>query len=57
LRAGQPGEVVPVSGDGVIVAAPGGGILVKRVRAKGGDRQPAQEYAPASGLNVGGQLG
>ncbi|MCG8446862.1 MAG: methionyl-tRNA formyltransferase [Hyphomicrobiales bacterium] len=38
---GTPGEIVSVSDDGVVVQANGGRILVKRLRPKGGDKQPA----------------
>lgn len=54
---GTPGEVVEVSDDGVTVQAGGGRILVKRVRPKGGDKQPAKDWAAATGLAVGTKLG
>ena len=38
---GTPGEIVSVSDEGVVVQANGGRILVKRLRPKGGDKQPA----------------
>lgn len=50
---GRPGEVVSVSDNGVTVAASGGAILIKRVRPKGGDKQPALAYAAAAGLKEG----
>lgn len=55
--AGTPGEVVAVSEDGVTVQAQGGRILMKRVRPKGGDKQPAAEWAAAAGLTPGARLG
>ena len=55
--SGAPGEVVEVSADGVAVAAEGGGILVKRVRAEGGKKIPAREFADESGLAKGERLG
>ena len=55
--SGAPGEVVEVSADGVAVAAEGGGILVKRVRAEGGKKIPAGEFADESGLAKGERLG
>ncbi|TQV82256.1 methionyl-tRNA formyltransferase [Denitrobaculum tricleocarpae] len=55
--AGTPGSVVSVADDGVTVQAEGGRILLKRVRPKGGDKQPAAEWAAASGLSAGDQLG
>ncbi len=54
---GSPGSVVSVSDDGVTVQADGGRILLKRVRPKGGDKQPAAEWAAAAGLSAGDQLG
>ena len=54
---GTPGTVVEVSGDGVIVQAQGGRILVKRVRPKGGDKQSASEWAAGVGLAAGAALG
>jgi methionyl-tRNA formyltransferase len=55
--SGTPGEVVDVSGDGVMVQGNGGRILIKRVRPKGGDKQPAAEWASAVGLAPGARLG
>ncbi len=55
--SGAPGEVVDVSGDGIAVAAAGGGILVKRVRAEGGQKVPAGEFATEAGLAKGERLG
>lgn len=55
--AGTPGSVVSVSDEGVTVQAEGGRILLKRVRPKGGDKQPAAEWAAAAGISAGDQLG
>ena len=55
--SGAPGEVVGVSGDGVAVAARGGGILVKRVRAEGGQKVAAAEFATEAGLAKGEKFG
>jgi methionyl-tRNA formyltransferase len=55
--AGSPGEVVEVAADGVTVQANGGRILLKRVRPKGGDKQPAQDWARSVGLEPGTRLG
>ncbi len=41
---GTPGEVVSVDEQGVTIQAGGGRILVKRLRPKGGDKQPASEW-------------
>jgi len=55
--AGQPGEVVDVSGDGFTVAAGSGGILVKRVRPPDGKKIAAADYVAKSGLAPGARLG
>lgn len=55
--SGTPGSVVSVSDEGVTVQAEGGRILLKRVRPKGGDKQPATEWAAAAGISAGDQLG
>jgi methionyl-tRNA formyltransferase len=54
--SGTPGEVVAVDDDGVTVQADGGRILMKRVRPKGGDKQPAIDWAKAAGIEVGTKL-
>src|SRR5690606_11424919 len=50
--SGSPGEIMAISGDGIQVAAKGGRILIKRLRA-GGQKIPATEYAMTAGLKVG----
>jgi methionyl-tRNA formyltransferase len=55
--AGKPGEVVAVDGEGVTVQAGGGRILIKRVRPKGGDKQPAAAWAASAGIAPGAVLG
>lgn len=45
---GTPGEIVATGEDGITVQAGGGRILVKRLRPKGGDKQPAAAWASAS---------
>ena len=54
---GTPGEVVSVSGDGMLVQASGGRVLVRRVRPRGGDKQLAVEWAAAAGVAAGHGLG
>lgn len=54
---GNPGDVTDVSDGGVAVQAHGGQILIKRVRAKGGDKQPASEWAASVNLKAGTALG
>ncbi|MEM6971656.1 MAG: methionyl-tRNA formyltransferase [Pseudomonadota bacterium] len=55
--SGAPGEVVSVSDDGVLVAAEGGGILLKRVRPAGQGKIPAAEWAASANLTPGATLG
>jgi methionyl-tRNA formyltransferase len=50
---GTPGEIVAVGPDGIQVAAKDGRILIKRVRAPGGQKISAQEYAASAGLKPG----
>jgi len=54
---GAVGEVLSVSADGVLVQADGGRIRLRRVRPKGGDKQPAGAWAESVGLSVGQRLG
>jgi methionyl-tRNA formyltransferase len=55
---GAPGEVTAVGDDGITVAAPGGAILVKRVRPEGEAKKiPAAEFAARAGLAKGARLG
>ena len=51
--AGLPGEVLTISPGGMTVAANGGAILVKRVRAGAGPKIAACEFANASGITAG----
>jgi methionyl-tRNA formyltransferase len=51
-----PGEVVAVDGDRLVVAAGGGAIAVRLVRADG-DKVAAGEYARGAGLAAGARLG
>jgi len=50
---GAPGEIVAIDADGVTVAAPGGRILLKRVKAAGGQKIPAAEWAASAGVKIG----
>lgn len=54
---GTPGDVVSVDDDGVLVQADGGRILVKRVRAAGGAKVTAAEWAKDAGIKAGTKLG
>src|SRR3954451_1432414 len=51
-----PGQVVEVDGDRLVVAADGGAIAVRVVRA-GGDKLAAGEYARGAGVEPGAVLG
>ena len=55
--AGTPGEVVDISEEGVLIAAEGGRILVKRLRAEGGDKITSAEFAASGALSKGTRLG
>ena len=62
LHSGQPGktpgEVIGVESEGFIVAAWGGGILVRRVRLEDSDKKvSAAEFAAAAGVKPGSQFG
>lgn len=50
--SGKPGEVLSIGSDGITVAAAGGALLVKRLRA-GGQKTTAAEFAASSGLKTG----
>ena len=53
---GSPGEVVAIGADGVTVAVKGGRILVKRVRAAGGQKIAAAEWAKSVDVGVGAKF-
>lgn len=50
---GRPGEILSISDAGMAVAGAGGAILVKRVRAPGGQKIAAADYARQAGLALG----
>ena len=51
--SGAAGEVLGITPDGMTVAASGGAVLVKRVRASGGQKIAAAEYAASVGIKPG----
>ena len=51
------GEIVEIGPDSFRVAAPGGSVLVGRVRPAGGRKAAAGAYAQDAGLRVGERLG
>ena len=54
---GKPGEVIAVEADGFSVCAQGGRIEVRKVKAEGGKKVSAGDYARETGLAVGQVLG
>jgi methionyl-tRNA formyltransferase len=52
-----PGTVLQIADDGMLVAACGGSIFVKRVQPKGSAKLTVAEFAANSGLTVGQRLG
>ncbi len=54
---GAPGEVGGLDEEGFTVAAPGGAIRVKRVRAAGGNKIAAGSFVAEAGLQTGARLG
>lgn len=55
--AGLPGEVMALEPGGFVIAAQGGGILVKRVQPEGSGKVKSPEFAQAVGLKVGDRFG
>ncbi len=51
--SGKPGEIVSLDANGMKVAAGNGAILVKRVRAPGGQKIAAAEWAASAGVQAG----
>ena len=49
----EPGEVVEINDEGVLVQAQGGCILLKRVESPDGQRCHASKWASEAGLDVG----
>ncbi|MEE8420704.1 MAG: methionyl-tRNA formyltransferase [Dehalococcoidales bacterium] len=54
---GAAGEIVDITGDGFVVAATGGAIIIKRVQVKGSPKTGAAEFAARTGLKKGIRLG
>ena len=50
---GAPGEILQVSDEGITVAARDGAILIKRMRAAGGGKIAAHEFASLTGIAPG----
>jgi methionyl-tRNA formyltransferase len=56
-EGGQPGDVIAIDDAGLRIAAAGGQIQVTRVRAGGGPKIAAAEFARNAGLRPGARLG
>ena len=54
---GVAGRVMTISEEGVAVQCVGGQVLVKRVRPEGGEKTAAADWAAASGIAVGDDIG
>lgn len=54
---GEPGTVLDVTGESVMIAAKGGAIRAGRVRPEGGKKVAAGEWAGEAGLKAGDRLG
>jgi len=50
---GKPGEVIAISDQGITIAGNGGAVLAKRVRAPGGQKIAAGEWAKSAGVCIG----
>ena len=54
---GEPGSVIGVEADGVVVAANGGAIKVMKVRPADSGKMTASEFADSAGLAAGSRFG
>ena len=50
---GAPGAILAIGADGITIAAHGGAILARRVKAPDGTKISASDYAAQAGLKVG----
>jgi len=57
IAGGLPGEIIDTTGQGFVVAATDGAILIRRVQAEGFPKIGAAEFAEQVGLKVGDKLG
>lgn len=55
--AAEPGTVVEVIGEGILVAGNGGSIFVKRLQPQGAAKLKAPEFVASVGLQAGDRLG
>lgn len=49
----EPGNVVKVTDEGLVVQAEGGRILMKRIETQDGKRMPASAWASQAGIKIG----
>jgi methionyl-tRNA formyltransferase len=54
--SGAPGTILSADDNGMVVAAAGGGVRVKRVRAAGGKKIGAAEWLKSAGLAAGARF-
>ncbi len=54
---GEPGSVLAIEDEKLVVAAAGGAIAIERVRPQGEGKQGAAEFAKAASLTAGARLG
>ena len=54
---GEPGTVMAIGDEGVLVQVTGGRVLLQRVRRTGGDKIPAAQWAAEAGVTKGTRLG
>ena len=54
--SGAPGTIVSIDESGMVVAASGGGVRVKRVRAAGGKKVAAAEWAKGAAIVAGARF-
>jgi methionyl-tRNA formyltransferase len=53
LGAGQPGEILSVDGDGLVVACGEGAVRVLQVQPAGKKRMAPQEWVRGRGVSIG----
>jgi methionyl-tRNA formyltransferase len=54
--SGAPGTIVSVDDAGFVVAAQGGGVRIRRVRAAGGKKVTATEWLKSAGIGAGARF-
>jgi len=57
VAGGTPAEITDITGEGFVVAAAEGAILIKRVRPESSPKIGAAEFAEQAGLKAGTRLG